>query len=388
MLNLPTLPRTQLSALGNLTPDRLSRVLDQFSCGRFYDAARVFDAIENRDDIIKGVAGKRKKAPARLPWEVVVTSSSQEAVAQKNFCDELLNNLTVTDASDRCVRGGLALLIEQMMDAVGKRYAVHEIRWDGFDGTSSTDVSPALVTLQFVPLWAFRREKGFLEFAPDGTRIVPVRGDRWMVCHGEGLMEASSIAYLYKHLPLRDWLVYCERNGMPAITATTDAQPGTAEWRQAQEAVEKFGAEFSAVLSHGATLSAVDVSSSGTLPYPGIVERMDQAITALWRGADLGTISSANTGASLQKSESDLIEEHDCRMIAETISTQLLGPAIARRFGAGTISKCRFTLQRSADLERDIAYFKLLHDLDMELPTDLIYARLGLPNPKVTNSAV
>ena len=30
-------------------------------------------------------------------------------------------------------------------------------------------------------------------------------------------MEACSIAYLFKHLPLRDWLVYCERNGMPGV---------------------------------------------------------------------------------------------------------------------------------------------------------------------------
>ena len=41
----------------------------------------------------------------------------------------LYNHLTTTTALEENETGGLGLLIRQMMDAVGKRYAVHEIVW-------------------------------------------------------------------------------------------------------------------------------------------------------------------------------------------------------------------------------------------------------------------
>jgi phage gp29-like protein len=145
-----------------------------------------------------------------------------------------------------------------------------------------------------------------------------------MVSCGDGLMFASSIAHIFKQLPLKDWLIYCERNGMPGIKATTDAFPGSPQWQAACEAVNDFGAEFHAVLSKGTDIEAIDVSTSGELPYPALVERMDRILCALWRGSDLSTISGGDkVGASAQWYESTLIEEEDAANIGETLNRQV-----------------------------------------------------------------
>ncbi len=86
-------------------------------------------------------------------------------------------------------------------------------------------------TFRFAPLWFFEARSGPLRFLPDelayeGVDLAP---GQWLVTATDGLMESCSIVYLYKHLPLRDWLIYCERNGMPGVRGVTEAAPGTPE---------------------------------------------------------------------------------------------------------------------------------------------------------------
>jgi hypothetical protein len=64
------------------------------------------------------------------------------------------------------------------------------------------------------------------EGATEGIDLEP---GVWLVTVSDGLMEACSIAYLFKHLPLRDWLAYCERNGMLSVKGITDAPPNSTQ---------------------------------------------------------------------------------------------------------------------------------------------------------------
>jgi hypothetical protein len=64
---------------------------------------------------------------------------------------------------------------------------------------------------------------------------------------------------------------------------------------------------------------------------------MDKAITTLWRGADLGTSSKANsTGASLQADETNILETDDARIADETLTAQVSRYALAWKFGPDT----------------------------------------------------
>jgi phage gp29-like protein len=328
--------RARLNPIKTLTPDSLSQMLDAFSAGYLKAAALTWDAIERRDDVIQGVASERKKSSARLHWEILSVDDSDIAKEPKISLEYFYNNLSATNACDTNELGGISLLVRQMMDAVGKKYAVHEIIFEPHDFSESEKDFPKLkhttpstlltATFRFVPLWFFENHDGKLKFlANEGaTSGIPMEAGAQLRTTGDSLMEACSIAYLFKHLPLRDWLVYCERNGMPGVKGVTNAAPNTEQWEVARDAVEDFGAEFNALMSKSTDIEARDLSTKGELPYPKLIDRMDRAISALWRGSDLAMLSrESGAGASLQADETMILEEDDAIMISEALKSQV-----------------------------------------------------------------
>jgi phage gp29-like protein len=273
-----------------------------------------------------------------------------------------------------------------MMDAVGKKYAIHEIIFDPQTNLRSDSNDFKLTaTFRFVPLWFFENHGGSLKFllnegATEGIELEP---GAWLVTVGDGLMEACSIAYLFKHLPLRDWLVYCERNGMPGVKGVTDAPPNSTQWERARDAVEDFGAEFHALMSRGTDIEAIDLSSRGELPYPALIDRMDRAIAALWRGSDLTTLSRQNgTGVSLQADETAILEEDDATMISETLNAQVDKFIIRYLFGNEAIKAYIHLIPNIRNnIKNEIALYKDLHDLGVPLALSDIRERFGLPTP-------
>ncbi len=322
--------RARFNPIRNLRPDVLSRALEEFEAGRLGSASRIFEAILRRDDIICGLNLKRKKSIARLEREIVVDDDSARAFKHKEILSEFYSTLEARSFCDGNQRGGLRMLVSQMMDAVPMKYSAHKIEFFESGGKVRG------IFKQY-PLWLFENTSGKLRILKSEGQLTdgdPLDEDEWMVTCGDGLMAASSIAYIFKQLPLKDWLIYCERNGMPGIKAKTDAFPDSPQWEAACEAVADFGAEFHAVLSEGTDIEAIDLSTRGELPYPALVERVDRMLCALWRGSDLSTISGKNQqGASVQWYESTLIEEADAAMISDTLNRNVDAQVIKLALG-------------------------------------------------------
>lgn len=377
--------RARFNPIKTLTPDTLSNMLDGFHAGYLKSAALTWEAIEHRDDVILGVAMKRKKSISRLNWEILTIDDSEEAKKQQSALLYFYNNLTATNACDANERGGFNLLVRQMMDAIGKKYAVHEIIFDTHGSGQNDDQLRVTANFRFVPLWFFENREGKLRFllnegSVEGIELEP---GAWLVTVGDGLMEACSIAYLFKHLPLRDWLVYCERNGMPGVKGVTDAPPNSTQWECAREAVEDFGAEFHALMSRGTDIEAIDLSAKGELPYPALIDRMDRAIAALWRGSDLATLSRANgTGASVQSDETAILEADDAAMISETLNTQVDRFVINHLFGDVQVKAyIRLIPNIRKNIKEEIALYRDLYALGVPLALSDIRERFNLPMP-------
>jgi phage gp29-like protein len=235
--------RNRFNPIRNLVPERLAATLEDFRRGHLRGAALLWDAIERRDPMLASVVNKRKKAAGRCQWDILTVDDSPDSRTQRDALRGFYDRIEATDATDENHRGGVSLLVRQMMDAIGKRYAVHEIVW------RPSEQGRLGAQFRFVPLWFFEATTGRLrflqrEFAVDGVELEP---DGWLVTTGDGLMEASSVAYLYKHLPLKDWLGYSEKFGFPGILGRTDAVAGSEQWRAMEEAVRAFAVDFAAV---------------------------------------------------------------------------------------------------------------------------------------------
>ena len=358
----------RFNPIASLTPEKLARELDNFHAGYFFEVMRLWELIERRDDTLACVAPKRKKAVARRTFEVLITKDGEKNEAQaqrhKQALEYFYNNVSATHATDAQEKGGWSLLLKQMMDSVGKKYATHEIIWQpNKDGLTAE--------LRFVPPWFFEARTGTLRFlAQSGQEGVMMNPGEWMVTVGEGLMEASSVCYMYKRLPLRDWLVYCGRNGMPGIAGETPAAVGSPEWNKMEEAVASFAAEFAGVFGAGGKITAIDLTAKGELPYPALIERMDRKLSAIWRGGDLSSMSAGagqGQGASVQGDESDLLEQDDAAQLTSTLNAQL-DP---------------FIIKNALGDERPLAYIKIIvperTNVELDLKVDTALVNFGVP---------
>ncbi len=373
--------RTSYNPIRSLTFPKLTQQLEGFAIGYIGDAARTWDAMENRDLLLKGVAAKRKKAVSRWAHEVHTIDDSPEAMKHKATLEYFYNNLSATNAFDENVHGGISLLIRQMLDCVGKRYAVHEIVW-------KPAVEGLTADFRFVPLWFFENVTGRLRYLKEPGMLegVAMNPGEWLTCAGDGLMEASSVAYMFKHLPLKDWLVYCERHGMPGIRGKTSAPKGSEAWETMLTAVKNFASEFAAVMSTDETIEAIDLSTKGELPYEKLIEYLDRAIVSLWRGSDLSTMSSSpgGTGASVQHDETELLEEDDADLITECLWEQVDKFVIRYEYGADVRPLAYFKLspRQSVDASKEILIDKGLVEMGVPLAISDIYSRYGRRQPE------
>ncbi len=247
--------------------------------------------------------------------------------------------------------GGFALLARQMMDAVGKQFAVHEISWQP---------SPEGLTakFRFCPLWFFENRTNRLRFLPseaviDGEEMLP---GEWLVTVGDGIMKASAVCWVYKSLSLKDWVSFSELFGFPIRWCKTDAAKGSKEWNDLAEAGLGIINESVIVTSRQDEITLIEASKTGDAPFQPLVDKMDQALTSLWRGGDLGTTSKKDhAGASLQSDESDILEQDDAQRISETLNIKVDRFVIAYQFG----------------VIKPLAYIKILTSKKQDVPAEL-----------------
>ena len=319
------------SPLETLTPRTLAAALAQLRAGDLQSYARLWGEVRGRDDILAAVCPKRSKSVSRLAWEVVERDASAAAKRQKEIVERFLNTLSYTDAMDADQNGGFSALVRGMMLAVGHGWSVQEIVWrPAPDGISAE--------FRQVPLEFFERRSGRLRFLPaDGAYDgVDLDEGGWLVtaCQ-DRLAVASLILYLFKHTPLRDFLIYCHRYVVPGLHARTNAKKGDDDWNDLQDAVAHFGQDWAMLTGKEVEVDTIDASAKGELPYPALIDRCDRRMTAIWRGADLSTMSSANaTGASLQQGETDLLTADDADIVEGTVNSRLIPYVLRYTLGA------------------------------------------------------
>ena len=316
----------RFNPLRSLTPERLASAMDSAAAGWLREQAMIFEAVEQRDAIVRSVMTKRKSAVARQgkDWQIIIPDPDDpRAEAHKATLEHFYNNLTVTDATDLNVRTGVSGLLRQMMDAVIQRYAVHEIVWQpGPDGLTAE--------LRRVPLYFFENRTGRLRFVGPENRAdgTDLEDGGWMVTVHDGLGEALATCYMFKRLGVQDWLAFSEKFSIPGVIGRTSASADSAEGIAMAASVAAYASEWVGVIygDNGAVkdpIQVIQTPAGGALPQKELAEYMDRMISALVRGADLATLSADSQGASLQGGEMESLLEDDCALVSETLQTQL-----------------------------------------------------------------
>ena len=363
--------QSRFNPIRGLDPDRLVDAICAYNAGELAPMARIIEAFEQRDDTMTTASRKMRASVVRCPHQVLVAEGVSEkdrerAQRHKAALERFWARVRTTSLFARNSRGGFQMLLKQMMAAQSYGFAVHEIVWrprpDG-------EIEAQFVA---VPLQFFENTTGELRFRREPAAMVdgePMSDGEWLVTSGDGIGIAASVAAMGKRLSFQDWLLFSERCGQPGLHAKTGAKKGSDEWNNLVAAVANFGRDWGIVTDMSTVVETVSLANGGTLPFPELVRLMNQAISALYRGNDLSTISgsSGDVGASLQGEETDLLEQAACETLSETLQEQVERHVIAYEFGD----------------EEPLAYIQIspraVPDVDKEIQVDQHLVSLGVP---------
>ena len=331
--------RMRFDLIKGLTAQRLVGYLEQFRLGFFRNYGMFADMAERRDYQIQIVAPKRKKSVARHGYDVTKLAeipAGMETLAdeQQSFLKTFWDGISVTTALDPDEEGSFGLLVRQMLDAIGKHYAVHEIIWQpGEDGSLTA-------RFLFCPLWWFEGTRGKLRFLDSEFQVYgrDMEPGEWLVTIHDGIMEACSVLYLFKWAAWKAWMIFLDRFGQPGVHGLTDAQKDSPEWLDFKEAVSEFSEEYATVTNRSCEIKLIEAAAKGGTGslFDVMTGEVNKAITMLWRGGDLGTRSSQHgqgTGASLQKDETEILETDDAKIVEETLARKVEKFALAWKYG-------------------------------------------------------
>ena len=327
----PALPRATVrmeqlmkgNPLWGANPDRLVAAVAGWDAGNIAEMARLIDAYEIHDDVAKIGVKKRDAAVARCEHTILIEEGREDdarAQLHREVLTKFWSGIKCTSAFNRAQRGGIRLLKKQMMSAQSVGWSCHNIVWDTSD--------PQRITAEFIhiPMWHFENLTGELHFKPLSTDYygIPMADGEWLVHTGDAIGPAVALACCTKRLSLQDWMLFSERAATPGLLGKTSAMPGTDAWNKMTEMLSAWGRQWTGLVDRDTDITTVSLNGSGEPPMPRLVERMDRAIAALYRGADLSTISKGEgLGASLQGEESDMLEIDDCAALSESLHEQV-----------------------------------------------------------------
>ena len=362
--------RNQLryNALRALDPNVLVRHLEAFARGDICGLERVIDEFETREDKMRIGSFKMAAAVSSKPWQVRIRQGEEEnprAKLHQEHLTKFWNRIETTDAFCRNRRGGLRLLVKQMMSAQSRVYSVHDICWKvNGDGTLSA-------TFTHVPAWCFENRTGRLRYIRNDCDTVGAEmpDGEWLVTVGEGVGIAAAVIAMAKRLSWNDWLLFSEKCGMPVILGNTNAQRDTPAWAAMSRAIRAIAPKTGLLADTGTTLNAVSMGAGGQNTYRELVDTVDRAISALYRGGDLATQSSGPdaAGVNAQAGESELMDDDGCKMVSETLRDQVEKFVI--RFELGDFEPlAEIVINPPADTD----------DVDREMKIDTHLAGLGV----------
>lgn len=378
------LKQQRYNPMRTLKPATLTSALESFDIGYLREAAILFEAIADKDDTLKSVKPKREKEVSQLDKQVLaLPGTGDQGESHRQVLEDFWNHIRTVNAYDRNEKGGFRRLVKQMMTSVSFRYAVHHIVWRPTrDGLRAT--------FEFVPLWLFENRTGTLRylrdpFAQDGELLAP---DEWMVTHGDGLMIACSIGYLAKRSAFNDWLIFSEKFSVPGILGRTAAKKDSPEGLVMRQAVESFGHDWVGVIygddgTHEKPIDIIQATGNPSgMPMPAVVERVDRKFAALYRGADLSTMSAGSgegSGASLQGKETKILLADDAETINETLA-EVSRMVIEWNFGRGTepLAIVQLMVPSDDDEKFYLESITALKDMGVRISKDAVLERLGI----------
>ena len=359
-----------------LNPDP---VLRSQAAGKGID---LFEEVEEKDPNVFSDLQTRKLGVIGLDWEIVAASQDTGDVAAAAFAAEVLKGVP-----------GFSEDLYQLLDAVGKGFAVNEILWSARpDGR----IGIAEIKSRHQRRFTFDVDNNLRLLSDantiEGTQVPP----RKFLVHtfqsahenpyGRGILSRVYWYYWFKKNALKFWALFAEKFGSP--TAIGKHPPGTddGQKRALLSALEAIQQETAITIPDNMTAEFLEAQRTGTIEtYSRFLEYLDRQCTKAILGQTLTSSEGARSGSLAlgwvhQGVRQDILEA-DVASLAGVLNGQLIPWLTDWNFLVTAFPKLVFKLSPPADLDTRATRDQALQKMGTPIPKSYVQRTYGIPAP-------
>lgn len=365
-----------------LTPQRLAAIFREADAGDVFRQMELFEEMEEKDPHLFSQLQTRKNAVTGLDYEVIPFSDDDGDKTIAEFVADEINSIENFEDVEM-----------DLLDAIGKGFAVSEIIWDYQDGkTTAADIRSRQQKRFF---WdpiddSFKvRTKEYPSgiVVPENKFIVHRYKARSGHPSRAGVLRVVAWMYLFKNYDVKDWVSFCEVYGMP-LRLGKYAQGASDDDKDAlMQALVKIGTDAAGIIPDGTSIDFHEANKSTSIDvYDRLARYCDEQVSKAILGQ---TLTSDSGGGSYAQSKTHNEVRHDltvadCKALAATLRRDLIRPLALFNFGDDSrLPSIRFDCKEAEDL-KDVAEVlgTLIQQTGLKVPTSYLYKKFSIPEPK------
>ncbi|MEW5803736.1 MAG: DUF935 domain-containing protein [bacterium] len=368
-----------------LTVTQLASILKEADAGIMHRQMELFEEIEEKDTRIFSCLQTRKQAVIGLDWDIIpADEQDRNSVAQAEFVKEVMSGISNFQEAQL-----------DLLDAIGKGYAVVEVMWDIRDGRNVI----AAIKWRHQKRFVWNDTQTELRLITDAE---PSKGESLanypakFIIHQykgrsgyparAGLLRTLAWFYLFKSYNIKDWIRFCEVYGMPLRLGKYDPSATKADRAALRTAVQSIGADGAGIISKSTELqfvSALNGAANGDV-YKTFIDMVNQEISIVILGQNLTTEVKEGSRAAAQvhdKVRQDLLEA-DCIALDKTITQQLVVPLVIFNFGPQAVyPRYKTAYEPAEDLIAEAQRDKTLVETGVPIGVNYFRQKYNLPEP-------
>lgn len=365
-----------------LTPVKLAEIFKEADAGDVLRQMELFEEMEEKDPHLFSQLQTRKNAVTGLDFEIIPFSDDPRDKEIADFIEEQINGIESLEDVET-----------DLLDAIGKGFAVSEIMWGYDEGHVVVREIKSRHQKRF--FWDSLDDsfKVCTKDAPEGI-LLPANKfivHRYKARSGHtsraGILRVVAWMYLFKNYDLKDWVSFAEVYGLPLRLGKYAPGASEADKVALMQALIQIGADAAGIIPDGTSIDFIttEKTSSSDL-YERLARYCDEQISKAILGQ---TLTSDSGGGSYAQSKTHNDVRHDltvadCKSLASTLRRDLIRPLCIFNFGEDKrVPHIRFDCEESEDLTQTATIIgTLVNEVGLRVPTSFIYKKFSIPEPE------
>ncbi|SKC68381.1 DUF935 domain-containing protein [Maledivibacter halophilus] len=365
-----------------LTPVRLAQIFKEADTGDVYRQMELFEEIEGKDLHLFSQLQTRKNAVIGIDYDILPFSDDERDKKIAEFITDAISNIE-----------SLEDVFIDLLDAIGKGFAVGEIMWKLKNNNVLVDEIKWRHQKKF--FWdEHDAMKVRTDKEPSGIKLPKNKFiiHRYKARSGHpskaGILRVAAWMYLFKNYDIKDWVAFCEVFGMPLRLGKYNSSTTEEDKNALMEALMMLGSDAAGIIPDSTLIEFIESNKTASAD---IYERLAKFCNAEMSKAILGQTLTSEVGSSGSYAASkthgevrqDLIEA-DCKALAQTLKRDLIKPLCLFNFGtAERLPYIKFHCEPPEDQEKNAnTYAKLINDIGLPISIEHIYEKFGIPKPE------